>query len=189
MKLKYSTKLASFSFCLVVGTAAPVAAQDNPLLQQNQNPLLQQNATSADALFDQQARAIDAAATKTSSDPVCQNIRANYDQELAKIVDKSGSDVSALSQINQFQSRSGSATYRLNRINRNLTGNSSSALGKASNSIGRGLNVANDVAAIGGMFGISGKMSQKKAAKKAAKLDAQALDAVQQMGCPMSTFG
>jgi len=39
--------------------------------------------------------------------------------------------------------------------------------------------MANDVAAIGGMLGIFGKMSQKKAAKKAAKLDAQALDAVQ----------
>ena len=180
--------LTSITICLAVSLAAPALAQDNPLLKQNDNPLLQQNSSSVESLLEQQARAIDAAATKEAHDPTCQNIRANYDQELAKIVEKSGSDASTLSQINQMQSRTASATHRLNNINRTITGNSRGVLGKASSSLGKGVTMANDVAAIGGLLGFNGKMSEKKAAKKAAKLDAQALDAVQQMGCPMATF-
>jgi len=189
MTIKFSIKLASIAICLAAVTASPALAQDNPLLQQNDNPLLQQN-TSEESAFEQKARAIDLAATKEASNPVCQNIRNNYDQELAKIAQKSESDGFSLSKINQFGHGSRSTSHRLNRINRNVTGNYSGTLGKASHSIGRGLDVANDVAAIGGMLGLSGKkMSQKKAKKKAAKLDAQALDAVEQTGCPMATFG
>ena len=73
-------------------------------------------------------------------------------------------------------------------MNRNITGNSSGALGKAAGTVGKGMDVMNDAAAIGSMLGIGGKMSQKKAKKKAAKLDAQAMDAVRQTGCPMATF-
>jgi len=189
MKFKYTNKLTSISIGLIMGLSASTLAQANPLLEQNDNPLLQQN-TSQESAFEQEARAIDLAATKAASDPVCQNIRANYSQEMAKIVEKSGSESGmSLSKINQFNGSSNSTTYRLARINRNLTGNSSGALGKVSSSIGRGTAVANDVAAIGGLLGMSGKkMSQKKALKKAAKLDAQAMDAVKQTGCPMATF-
>jgi len=89
-----------------------------------------------------------------------------------------------------MSSTSRSTGYRLQSINRNLTGNYSGTLGSATRTIGKGANVINDAAAIGGLLGISGKkMSEKKARKKAAKLDAQALDAVRQTGCPMATFG
>jgi len=189
MNFKHANKLARVSIYLVMGLSASVTAQANPLLEQNDNPLLQQN-TSPESAFEQQARAIDLAATKVASDPVCQNIRANYDQEMAKIVEKSGDEgTMSLSSINRFSSSTRSTSYRMNRINRNLTGNYSGTLGKASSTIGKGASVVNDVAAIGGLFGVNGKkMSQKKAAKKAAKLDAQALDAVKQTGCPMATF-
>jgi len=186
-------------FLTIIGTAtlslsfaANIAvAQDNPLLApaQSDNPLLQQAQPSADDLFLQQVREIDAAATKDSNDPVCRNIRTNYDQQMGKILEKSGQDGMSLSGISRMGSNTQSTAYRLNRINRNITGNSSGALGKASNTIGRGMNVVNDAAAIGGLLGLNGKkMSEKKARKKAAKLDAQAMDAVRQTGCPMSTF-
>lgn len=183
MKTTFLTRACALSALLAVTLAGPATAQDNPLLQQN-------TASNADSSFEAQAKAIDLAATKTSSDPTCQNIRANYDQELAKIVEKSEApEGMSISQINKFTYDGRGTARRLNRMNRNLTGNYSGTLGKASNKIGRGAAIANDAAAIGGMLGISGKkMSQKKAAKKAAKLDAQALDAVKQTGCPMSTF-
>jgi len=162
----------------------------NPLLQQAENPLLQQAEPSADALFEQQAREIDAAATKEASHPTCANIRINYNQQLAEITEKSGQDSFSLSGISRMSSTSRSTGYRLQSINRNLTGNYSGTLGSATRTIGKGANVINDAAAIGGLLGISGKkMSEKKARKKAAKLDAQALDAVRQTGCPMATFG
>lgn len=170
-------------------TATMASAQDNPLLKPAENPLLQPAQPNAETLFQQQAREIDLAATRTASDPTCTNIRTNYNQQMAEITEKSGQDGYSLSSINRMSSNSNSTAYRLNRINRNITGNSSSALGKATNAIGRGTSVMNDAAAIGGLLGLSGKkMSAKKAQKKAAKLDAQAMDAVRQTGCPMATF-
>jgi len=138
MKVKHANKLAGLSICLIIGLSTPITAQANPLLEQNDNPLLQQN-TSQESAFEQQVRAIDLAATKEASNPVCQNIRANYDQEMAKIVEKSGDEgTMSLSSINRFSSSTRSTSYRLNRINRNLTGNYSGTLGKASSTIGKG---------------------------------------------------
>ena len=190
MKSNYSNKVCTIATALILGLAGNAAAQDNPLLQPAEaNPLLQQN-TSAESAFEAQARAIDLAATKASSDPVCQNIRANYDQQLAEIMMKyETTDGASLSLLNQRHGSSQSALRRANRINRNLGGSSSGVLGKASGIAYKGTSVANDAVAIGSMLGIGGRKSkQKKAAKKAAKLDAQAMDAVKQTGCPMSTF-
>ena len=190
MKINYSNKLCTIATVLVFGLAGNASAQDNPLLQPAEaNPLLQQN-TSAESAFEAQARAIDLAATRDSSDPVCQNIRVNYNQQLAEIQAKyETSNGGSLSQINRHNSTGQSILSRTNRLNRNLGGSSSGVLNKASGSAYRGTAVANDAAAIGGMLGIGGKKSkQKKAAKKAAKLDAQAMDAVKQTSCPMSTF-
>jgi len=107
------------SVVLAVGSSA--SAQDNPMLQPN--PMLQQN-TSAESSFEAQAKAIDLAATKNSNDPICQNIRANYDQELQKIVTKSESPQGmSLSQINKFSYNGRGTVSRLNRMNRNITGN------------------------------------------------------------------
>lgn len=181
MKLICLTQATAIAGIITVAFAGGASAQGNPLLQQN--------TVNAESSFEAQARAIDLAATKDSNDPVCQNIRANYDAELSKIVNKSEAPQGmSLSQINQFSYNGSGTLSRLNRMNRNLTGNYSGTLGKMSNKIGRGSAIANDAAAIGGMLGLGGKMSQKKAEKKAAKLDAQALDAVKQTGCPMSTF-
>jgi len=186
MNRKTLTSLIVLTSALTFSSAN---AQDNPLLAPAENPLLQQAEPSADDLFRQQAHEIDLAATKSSQDPVCQNIRRNYDQKMAEITEKSGQEGYSLSSINRMSSNSNNTAYRLNRINRNITGNSSSALGKATNAIGRGTSVMNDAAAISGLLGFNGKkMSAKKAQKKAAKLDAQAMDAVRQTQCPMSTF-
>lgn len=184
---------AGAALILAAASALPALAQDNPLLAPapESNPLLAE--PTGEPTFEQQARAIDLAATRDSNDPVCQNIRTNYDQQLAKIVKKSGqSDGMSLSQIGQFDYSTRGTAYRINRINRNLTGDYSNGLsrtlGSASDKIGRGTQIAGDVAAIGGMLGIKGKSKEEKAREKAAKLDAQALDAVKQTGCPMSTF-
>ena len=176
---------------LVFGTAMTASAQDNPLLQPAENPLLQEN-TSGPSFADQ-ARAIDLAATKDSNDPMCQNIRANYDQELAKIMRKGKvDDAGSLSQISDFSRSTRGTAYSLNRINRNITGDYSNGvsrtLGGAADKVNRGAGVVNEVNKIGGMLGIKGKSKEEKARKKAAKLDAQAMDAVSQVGCPMSTF-
>ena len=189
MKLRYLT-VVTVSVLGVALSPSIASAQDNPLLQQAENPLLQQADPGADALFEQQAREIDAAATRDASDPTCQNIRTNYNQQLLEIRAKYETpDGASLSQINQHNSTTQSVLGRANRINRNLGGNSSGVLGKASGSAYKGTSIANDATAIGGMLGIGGKKSkQKKAAKKAAKLDAQAMDAVRQTGCPMATF-
>lgn len=190
MKINYSNKLCTIATVLIFGLAGNASAQDNPLLKQAEaNPLLQQN-TSAESAFEAQARAIDLAATRVSSDPVCQNIRANYNQQLAEIQAKYDTpDGGSLSQINQHSRTSQSVLSRTNQINRNLGGNSSGVLGKAYGSAHTGTAIANDAAAIGSLLGVGGKKSkQKKAAKKAAKLDAQAMDAVKQTGCPMATF-
>ena len=189
MKLRYLTAVLGSALTLTLSTSM-ASAQDNPLLQQAENPLLQQAEPSADSLFEQQAREIDAAATKEPSHPTCANIRTNYNQQLAEISEKSGQDSFSLSGISRMSSNSRSTGYRLQNINRNITGNSSGALGSITNTMNKGTSVLNDTAAIGGLLGISGKkMSEKKARKKAAKLDAQALDAIRQTGCPMATFG
>jgi hypothetical protein len=192
MTFTFSKKIIGLSAVFAMSLAGTSTAQDNPLLKQNEsNPLLQQNEPTAESIFEAKARAIDIAATKEASDPVCQNIRANYDQELAKIVKKSEApEGMSISQINKYSYDGRGTLRRVNRINRNLGGSyNSGALGEVSNKIGRGASVVNDAAAIGDMLGIGGKkMSQKKAAKKVAKLDAQALDAVEQTGCPMATF-
>ncbi len=188
---KFSSQATAVATILMLSLASSAGAQDNPLLQPSEpNPLLQQNVPSAESAFEAQARAIDLAATKDSNDPVCQNINANYTQQLAEIQAKyETSDGGSLSQINQSNRTGQNILSRTNRINRNLGGSSSGVLGKASGSAYKGTSVANDAAAIGGMLGIGGKKSkQKKAAKKLAKLDAQAMDAVKQTGCPMSTF-
>jgi len=182
MKFMTTKRAVCAATALAFLSTGVASAQDNPLLQQN--------TVSTESSFEQQARAIDLAATKAASDPVCQNIRANYDQELAKIVEKSGSNDGgmSLSKINQTNRNVSGTSYRLGRMSRNLGVNSGSALGKAAGTFNRGASVANDAAAIGSLLGIGGKMSQKKAQKKAAKLDAQAMDAVKQTGCPMTTF-
>ncbi|MEP1229267.1 MAG: hypothetical protein ABJG88_01185 [Litorimonas sp.] len=189
MKLRFLTA-ATVSALSLTFASSMAFAQDNPLLQPaSENPLLQQAQPTAESLFEQQAREINAAATKPASDPVCVNIRTNYNQQLAEITEKSGQDAFSLSGINQMTDNSNSTAYRLQNINRNITGNSSGALGKATGAIGRGSSVINDTAAIGGLLGFGGKkMSAKKAQKKAAKLDGQAMDAVRQTGCPMGTF-
>jgi len=190
VKINFLNKIYTITIALTLGLTGSAFAQDNPLLQPAEaNPLLQQN-TSAESEFEAQARAIDLAATKDSSDPVCQNIRLNYDQELAKIVGKSESgDVASFSQISQHTYSGQGVLTRANRMHRNLGGSYSSGLGKASRKLSQGSQAVNDAAAIGSMLGIGGKKwSQKKAAKKAAKLDKQAMDAVRQTSCPMSTF-
>lgn len=192
MRSEFSKKMSAIATILLLGIASTAAAQDNPLLKPSEaNPLLQQSAPSAESAFEAEARAIDLAATKDSNDPVCQNIRTNYNQQLAEIQAKYNTpDGASLSQINQHHRTSQSVLGRTSRINRNLGGSSSGVLGKATGSAYKASSVANDAAAIGGMLGIGGKKSkQKKAAKKAAKLDAQAMDAVRQTGCPMATFG
>ena len=191
MLTKFSNKVAAIATITILGIASSAAAQDNPLLAPSEaNPLLQQSVPSAESVFEAEARAIDLAATKDSNDPVCQNIRTNYNQQLAEIQAKYETpNGMSLSQINQGNNTGQNILGRTNRINRNLGGSSSGVLGKASGSAYTGTAVANDAAAIGGMLGIGGKKSkQKKAAKKAAKLDAQAMDAVKQTSCPMSTF-
>ncbi len=188
MKLRYLTAMTASALTLALAPAL-ASAQDNPLLQQADNPLLQQAEPNADTLFEQEARAIDAAATREASDPTCQNIRTNYNQKLAEITEKSGQSSTSLSSIGRMSSKTNSAGYRIQNISRNVTGKRSGAVGSATGAIGKGTSVVNDAAAIGGLFGISGKkMSEKKARKKAAKLDAQAMDAVRQTGCPMATF-
>ena len=189
MKLRYITAMTASAITLALSPGL-ASAQDNPLLKPADNPLLQQAEPTAESLFEQQAREIDAAATRDASDPTCQNIRTNYNQQLLEIRAKYETpDGASLSQINQHNSTTQSVLGRANRINRNLGGNSSGVLGKASGSAYKGTSIANDATAIGGMLGIGGKKSkQKKAAKKAAKLDAQAMDAVKQTSCPMSTF-
>lgn len=181
MKSVFPTRACGLAAILTLAMAGPALA-DNPLLQQNESL----NEASS---FEARAKAIDLAATKAPDHPVCQNIRANYDQELAKIVSKSQSPQGmSMSQINQYSYDGNGVVQRLNRINRNATGSYSESLGRASSAIGRGAAIANDAAEIGGMLGLTGKMSQSKAEKKVAKLDAQALDAVEQTECPMSTF-
>ncbi|MEM1148312.1 MAG: hypothetical protein AAGA72_17640 [Pseudomonadota bacterium] len=181
MKSAFSKRACGFAAILALAMIGPALA-DNPLLQQNESL----NEASS---FEARAKAIDLAATKAPDHPVCQNIRANYDEELAKIVNASqASEGMSMSQINQYSYKGDGVVQRLNRINRNATGNYSESLGRASNAIGRGAAIANDAAEIGGMFGLTGKMSQKKAEQKVATLDAQALDAVEQTECPMSTF-
>ena len=182
MKSVLTTRACGLTAILALAMAGSALAEDNPLLQQNQS-------LTEESSFEAQARAIDLAATKGPNDPVCQNIRANYNEELAKIVNKSQAPQGmSMSQINQYSYTGDGVVNRLNRINRNATGSYSESLGKASSAIGRGAAIANDAAEIGGMLGLTGKMSQKKAEQKVAKLDAQALDAVKQTGCPMSTF-
>ena len=102
MKLKFTHKVAGIAAIFAFGMAGAASAQDNPLLQPAEaNPLLQQN-TSTESVFEARSRAIDLAATKDSSDPVCQNIRANYDQQLAEIMAKyETADGASLSQLNQ----------------------------------------------------------------------------------------
>jgi len=182
MKLGLSNKACGLAAIMALAIAGSAMAQGNPLLQQNE-------ALSEESSFEAKAKAIDLAATKTADDPVCQNIRANYQQELEKIISKTKDPQGlSMSQINQYSYDGDGVVRRLNRINRNATGNYSDTLGKASNAIGRGAAIANDAAEIGGMLGFSGKMSNKKAQKKIDELDAQALDAVEQTGCPMATF-
>ena len=191
MQHKLINKVSAIATVLILGVASSAAAQDNPLLQPSEpNPLLQQNVPTAESAFEAQARAIDLAATKHASDPVCQNIRTNYNQQLAEIQAKYETpDGVFLSQINQRSSTAQNVISRTNQINRNLGGSSSGTLNKAYGSAAKGTAIANDAAAIGGLLGIGGKKSkQKKAAKKAAKLDAQAMDAVKQTSCPMATF-
>ena len=188
MKLRYLTAV-TVSVLGVALSPSIASAQDNPLLQQAENPLLQQADPGADALFEQQARQIDAAATKEPSHPTCVNIRTNYSQKMAEITEKSGQSSLSLSGIGRMSSNSRSAGYRIQNISRNITGKSSGAVGSATGAIGKGASVASDAAAIGSLLGFSGKkMSEKKARKKVAKLDAQAMDAVRQTGCPMATF-
>jgi len=191
MRSKFLNKVSAIATVLILGVASSAAAQDNPLLQPSEpNPLLQQSVPSAESVFEAQARAIDLAATKHASDPVCQNIRTNYNQQLAEIQAKYETpDGVFLSQINQRSSTAQNVISRTNQINRNLGGSSSGTLNKAYGSAAKGTAIVNDAAAIGGLLGIGGKKSkQKKAAKKAAKLDAQAMDAVKQTSCPMATF-
>jgi len=130
MKLRYLTAIIASTLTLSTSMAS---AQDNPLLQQAENPL--QAEPSADSLFEQQAREIDAAATKEPSHPTCVNIRTNYNQKLAEITEKSGQDSFSLSGISRMSNTSRSTGYRLQSINRNLTGNRSGALGSVTNSI------------------------------------------------------
>jgi len=96
MKLRYLTAMTASALTLALAPAL-ASAQDNPLLQQADNPLLQQAEPNADTLFEQEARAIDAAATREASDPTCQNIRTNYNQKLAEITEKSGQNSTSLS--------------------------------------------------------------------------------------------
>lgn len=183
--------MKSIFFSKICGTTALTVLAIVGTANAEENPLLQPNELSAESSFEAKARAIDLAATKDSNDPVCQNIRANYDEELTKIVRKTKSpDDIELSQINRYSyGGSGLGTItRLNRINRNLGGSYNRGLGGSANEIVRGAEIANDAVAVGKMLGIGGKMSHKKAKKKTAKLDAQALDAIKQTGCPMSTF-
>ena len=182
MKSGLSTRAFGVAAIIALAMTGSALAQDNPLLQQNES-LSEANS------FEERVAAIDLAATKAPDHPVCQNIRANYEQELSKIVSKSQSPQGmSMSQINQYSYDGDGVIRRLNRINRNAIGNYSNTLGKASNALGRGAAIANDAAEIGGLLGFSGKMSPEKAQQKVAKLDEQALDAVEQTGCPMSTF-
>jgi len=145
MKLRYLTAMTASALTLALAPAL-ASAQDNPLLQQADNPLLQQAEPNADTLFEQEARAIDAAATREASDPTCQNIRTNYNQKLAEITEKSGQSSTSLSSIGRMSSKTNSAGYRIQNISRNVTGKRSGAVGSATGAIGKGTSVVNDAA-------------------------------------------
>ena len=186
-----TTLTCATALLLAFAASAPALAQDNPLLAPAEtNPLLMEN--TGEPTFEQQARAIDAAATKSAGDPVCQNIRTNYDQSMDKIMRDAGQSGGGLSQLGSMSSTTNGTLSRLNRMNRNITGDYSNGLsrtlGDAGGFVNRGSSVVGDAVALGGLLGIKGKSKEEKAAEKMAELDAQAMDAVRQMGCPMATF-
>ncbi|MEM8799131.1 MAG: hypothetical protein AAGF15_03530 [Pseudomonadota bacterium] len=182
MKSKLITFSSCVSFAVFAIFSSSALAESNPLLKQNNN-------VRTESSFEAMAIEIDKAATKKADDPICQNIRVNYEQELTKILSKTKNPENfSMSKIQTMSNDSDDTLDRMNRINRNITGSNSRGLNKASRNLDRSTAVANDVVEMGKMFGLGRKMSQKKAAKKVAKLDEQALDAVRQTGCPMATF-
>ncbi|MEL7129647.1 MAG: hypothetical protein AAGK23_08870 [Pseudomonadota bacterium] len=177
MKMSIVAALAA-GFIVAGCTATGGSVSANSLIQSNDTGL---------SLADM-AQQVDEGATKAASDPACQTIRTNYYAALEDIGQGSTATGLPLGQLSSLNANTSGTAGSLARLGNNVGVNTTGAARGISNSLGavnEAANIANDLAAVGSLFGLGGKSPEEKVAD----LDREALEAARMTGCPTATFG